>query len=137
MIAAARKVELVWLCAALTVFCGPLAPIIQYQFGRSADYYQNPVWDFLYGIGYEIGYVLFQEVALSVRVGLVGFVFWPLALIYLMVFLGKKIALANVASRFKVCVFAVFSATLVVYVPSALLTELGVPTFTKLSAVNF
>jgi hypothetical protein len=113
----------------VTYACGPLAPEIQYGFKLTHDAYVNVVWDCLYGIGFEIAYLIVGNIALNGFAFLLGVIVWPTLLFWTMAYLVKRLCSTRWRTRYLVGIALVFIGTLLFYVPLKSVGKDGRPTF--------
>jgi hypothetical protein len=85
----------------LTYVCGPLAPIIQHEFNLTHDAYVNAVWDCLYGIGFEIAFLLIGNITMSQFAGMLGVIVWPTFLFWTMAYLVKRCCSSRWSARWR------------------------------------
>lgn len=113
----------------LAYVCGTLAPVIQYEFNLTHDTYVNAVWDCLYGIGFEIAFLLIGNITLSRLAGMLGVIVWPTILFWTMAYLVKRLYCAQSGTRYRAFLVIVFIGTLLFYVPLSSAGRSGRPTY--------
>ncbi|WP_036171726.1 hypothetical protein [Massilia sp. 9096] len=123
--------------SAVTYLCGPLAPVIQYEFNLTHDAYVNAVWDCLYGIGFEIAFLLIGNITMSRFAGTLGVIVWPTILFWTMAYLVKQLYCAQSGMRYRAFLVIVFIGTLLFYVPLSSAGRSGRPTFSADAAVVY
>jgi hypothetical protein len=133
-----NKARLVgWPLASLTLIFGPFLPVIQFEYNRSYDYQVNAIWEVLYGIGYEIGIAIFNELVLSRPVGTIGFLLWPPCVFAAVLYLSKKVLFANITVTLKACLLIAFLSTFAFNVPYKAFKNTRVPSFTRSMFINY
>jgi hypothetical protein len=121
----------------VTYVCGPLAPEIQYGFKLTHEAYVNVVWDCLYGIGFEIAFLLIGNITLSRFAGTLGVIVWPTILFWTMAYLVKRGCSAKWSVRCRAGIVIIFIGTLFWYVPLESVGKSGRPTFSADFGVVF
>jgi hypothetical protein len=121
----------------LTYVCGPLSPVIQYEFNLTHDTYVNAVWDCLYGIGFEIAFHLVGSITLNRFAGMLGVILWPTILFWTMAYLVKRFYCARLSTKYKALIVIVWICTLLVYVPMNTVGKTDFPTYSADSAASF
>jgi hypothetical protein len=123
--------------SSVTYLCGPLAPVIQYEFNLTHDAYVNLVWDCLYGIGFEIAFLLIGDITLNGLAFMLGVFVWPTILFWTMAYLVKRIRSTRRSMRYMLGIAIVFIPTLMFYVPIHSAGQSGRPTFSADAAVVY